>query len=188
MIGRTIDELAVGDAAEVSRVVTASDIAGFVDSVGDRNPIHSNPAFAATTRFGEPIAPGIWTAGLISGVLGTRLPGPGTLYETQELRFLRPVRVGDTITARVEVVDILRERNRVRVKTTCVNQLGEEVLAGEAGVLPPRTTISYVADELRVAGLGFWVLQPWAWAVRALLLWATWAALPFGAGSPSPPR
>lgn len=188
MTGRTIDELSVGDAAEVSRVVTASDIAGFVDSVGDRNPIHSDPAFAAATRFREPIAPGIWTAGLISGVLGTELPGPGTLYETQELRFLRPVRVGDTITARVEVADILRERNRVRLKTICVNQRGEEVLTGDAWVLPPRTSISYAADEPRVGGLGFWVLQPWAWTARALLLWAAWAAWPFASTSASPRR
>jgi len=183
MTGRTIDELSVGDAAEVSRVVTAGDIAGFVDSVGDRNPIHSDPQFAATTPFREPIAPGIWTAGLISGVLGTELPGPGTVYETQELRFLRPVGVGDSITARVEVVEILRGRNRVRLKTVCVNQRGEEVLAGEAWVLPPRTSIAYTPAQPRVAGPAFWALQPWQWTVRACLLWATWAAWPFVSGN-----
>ncbi|MBI4561916.1 MAG: MaoC family dehydratase [Candidatus Rokubacteria bacterium] len=178
MTGRTIDELSVGDAAEVSRVVTASDIAGFVDSVGDRNPIHSDPAFAAATRFREPIAPGIWTAGLISGVLGTELPGPGTLYETQELRFLRPVRVGDTITARVEVADILRERNRVRLKTTCVNQRGEEVLTGDAWVLPPKGSIVYDGHAPTLEALSRWALVPWAWTAQALSLWISWTALP----------
>src|SRR5512144_907149 len=127
MIGRTIDQLAVGDAAEFTRRVTQEDIGKFVDSVGDRNPVHSDRAFAESTPFREPIAPGIWTAGLISAVIGTQLPGPGSIYVTQELRFLKPVKPGDSITARVEVAEILRERNRVRLKTTCRNQRGEEI-------------------------------------------------------------
>ena len=104
MIGVTIYELTVGDHAELTRVVDEADIAGFVDSVGDYNPIHSDRAYAAGTSFKERIAPGIWTAGLISAVIGTRLPGPGTVYLSQDLRFLRPVRFGDVVTARVEVV------------------------------------------------------------------------------------
>ncbi len=183
MTGRTIDELGVGDAAELSRVVREDDIADFVDAIGDRNPIHTDPAFAATTRFREPIAPGIWTAGLISGVIGTRLPGPGTIYVTQDLRFLKPVKVGDTITARVEVVEILRDRNQIRLKTTCLNQLGEEVLSGEAWVLPPRTSVSYAEDKSAIGVITFWALQPWAWAAQALWLWAKWAALPLSWGS-----
>lgn len=171
MIGRTIGEIAVGEVAELSRVVAEADIAGFAGSVGDRNPIHSDPAFAATTRFRGPIAPGIWTAGLISAVIGTRLPGPGTLYETQELRFLRPVRVGDTIVARVEVVEVIPERNRVRLKTTCLNQRGEEVLSGDAWVLPPRTSVSYAAAETGVRPFVLFALGPWAWAARAFSLW-----------------
>ena len=143
LIGRTVDRLVVGDAAEYSREVTAADIVAFVESVGDRNPVHSDRAFAASTPFREPIAPGIWTAGLISAVIGTRLPGPGTIYVSQELRFLGPVKPGDMLTARVEVTEILRERNRVRLSTTCRNQRGEEVLAGEAWVLPPKTPITY---------------------------------------------
>jgi acyl dehydratase len=143
LIGRTIDQLAVGDAADLTREVTQGDILKFVESVGDRNPVHSDRAFAAITPFREPIAPGIWTAGLISAVIGTQLPGPGTIYMTQELRFLRPVKPGDSITARVEVVEILRERNRVRLRTMCRNQRGEDVLAGEAWVLPTKTPISY---------------------------------------------
>ncbi len=183
MIGRTIEELSVGDVAELSRVVRASDIAEFVDAVGDRNPIHSDPAFAARTPFGELVAPGIWTAGLISGVIGTRLPGSGSVYVTQELRFLRPVKVGDTITARVEVIELLGERNRVRLKTTCVNQRSEEVLSGEAWVLPPKTPVSDTQEKTGIGALTVWTLQPWAWGARALLLWALWAGLPLAWGS-----
>lgn len=183
MIGRTIEELFVGEVAELSRVVTESDLAEFVGAVGDRNPIHSDPAFAATTVFRRPIAPGIWTAGLISAVIGTRLPGPGSIYDAQELKFLKPVKVGDTITARVEVMEILREKNRVRLKTTCLNQRGEEVLSGEAWVLPSKVPVHYAEERTGVRGLAFWVLQPYAYAAQALSLWALWAALPAWRGS-----
>ncbi len=143
MIGRTIELLSVGDAAELTRMATEQAIAKFVESVGDTNPIHSDPVFAASTRFQKPIAPGIWTAGLISALIGTRLPGPGTIYASQDLRFLKPVRLGERITARVEVVEIHRERNRVRLHTTCWNRQGEEVLSGEAWVLPSKVPIRY---------------------------------------------
>lgn len=143
MTGRTIDQLAVGETAELSRQVTQGDVLKFVESVGDRNPVHSDPAFAAETPFREPIAPGIWTAGLISAVIGTQLPGPGTIYVSQDLRFLRPVKPGDRITARVEVAELLPQRNRARLKTVCLNQRGEEVLTGEAWVVPPKSPIHY---------------------------------------------
>ncbi len=171
MIGRAIDELSVGDSSELSRLVSEGDIAEFVDAVGDHNPVHSDPVFAAATPFQGTIAPGIWTAGLISGVIGTRLPGPGSIYVTQDLQFLRPVRGGDTITARVEVVEIVRERNRVRLRTVCVNQRGEEVLTGEAWVLPPKSPIVYAEDKSGAGALAFWALQPWAWAAQALSVW-----------------
>lgn len=171
MIGRPIDELSVGDSAEISRVVSEGDIAEFVDAVGDHNPVHSDQAFAATTPFREPIAPGIWTAGLISGVIGTRLPGPGSIYVTQDLQFLKPVRAGDTITARVSVLEILRERNRVRLLTLCVNQRGEEVLVGEAWVLPPKIQVVYQEEPSGAGVLAFWALQPWAWAAQILSAW-----------------
>lgn len=138
MSGRTIDEIAVGEVAELSHAVSQEDIAAFLALVGDSNPIHSDPAALAGTRFGGPIAPGMLTASYISAVIGSRLPGPGVLYASQDLRFLRPVRVGDVITARVEVLERLPERNRVRLRTTCRNERGEEVLTGEAWVLPPR--------------------------------------------------
>ena len=166
MIGVTIDRIEVGDRAEVTRLATGGDIAGFVDSVGDYNPIHSDPAYAAGTLFKERIAPGIWTAGLVSAVIGTRLPGPGTIYLSQDLRFLRPVKLGDTVTARVEVTEIILEKNRVRLRTVCVNQRGEEVLGGEALVMPSRTPVRYerVADP--AALLTLWALSPWAWAAQ----------------------
>lgn len=143
MTGRPISELEVGAQAEVSRLVTRRVIADFVEAVGDENPIHSDEEFAAHTPFGRPIAPGIWTAGLISGVMGTQLPGPGCLYMSQQLSFLKPVLLGDTITAKVEVVEVIPEKNRVRLKTVAVNQHGEEVLTGEAWIKPPKTRVVY---------------------------------------------
>jgi 3-hydroxybutyryl-CoA dehydratase len=166
MIGVTIHELTVGDHAELTRVADEADIAGFVDSVGDYNPIHSDRAYAAGTSFKERIAPGIWTAGLISAVIGTRLPGPGTVYLSQDLRFLRPVRFGDAVTARVEVVEASPEKNRVRLRTSCVNQHGEEVLAGEAVVKPSRTPVRYDRTVGPAAALTLWTLAPWAWAAQ----------------------
>src|SRR5213596_97634 len=126
MIGKTIAELQPGDRAEMMRQVEEDDIAGFIDAVGDLNPVHSDADYAATTAFKEPIAPGIFTAGLISAVIGTQLPGPGAIYLTQSLKFVKPVRAGDTITARVTVLEVIRERNRVRLQTVCVNQRDEE--------------------------------------------------------------
>lgn len=182
MIGRSMDQLAVGNAATLSRTVTENDIAGFVDSVGDRNPVHSDPVFAATTPFREPIAPGIWTAGLISALIGTRLPGPGSIYVSQELRFLRPVKLGDKITARVEIAELLPERNRARLKTTCLNQRGEEVLSGEAWVLPPKQPIHYVEERSGNAALSSWMLRPFACAAQALAFWWTLGASAFALG------
>ena len=174
MIGKTIAELAPGDHAEIVRRVEAGDVASFVDAVGDGNPVHGDPGYAATTPFGEPIAPGIFTAGLISAVIGTRLPGPGAIYLSQNLRFTRPVKVGDTITARVEVVEVLRERNRLRLGTVCTNQRGEEVLAGEAWVMPSPAHIVYEERERAVTEPAFatFALQPWRWATQAMSLWA----------------
>jgi acyl dehydratase len=145
MTGKTISELHPGDRAELTRVVGPADIESFSDAVGDYNPLHSDPAYAATTTFKTPIAPGIFTAGMISAVIGTRLPGPGAIYVSQELKFMKPVRAGDTITARVEVAELVHDRNRVRLTTGCVNQRGEEVLTGDAWVVPPRLPV--VFDE-----------------------------------------
>jgi acyl dehydratase len=143
MIGKTIHELRMGDVAEVIHQVDAEGVAELVDAVGDYNPIHSDPEYAASTPFKEPIAPGVFTAGLISAAIGTRLPGPGAIYLSQNLKFLKPVKLGDTITARVTIVEVLRERNRIRLATVCLNQRGEEVLTGEAWVMPSRESVVY---------------------------------------------
>ena len=172
MIGRTIAEISSGDSAELIRRVEMDDIASFIDAVGDLNPVHSDPAYAATTAFKEPIAPGIFTAGLISAVIGTQLPGPGTIYLTQSLKFVKPVRTGDTITARVTVLEVIRERNRVRLQTVCVNQRDEEVLSGEAWVMPSRAHVSYEERRLPAPSLAALALHPWALAAQAMRLWA----------------
>ena len=115
MTGLTMKDVAVGDVAEVTYTVTAETIREFVTASGDDNPIHSDAAFAAGTRFGRVIAPGMLTGSFVSSVIGTRLPGPGTIYLSQSFRFMRPVYIGDRVTARVEVAERVAERNRLRL-------------------------------------------------------------------------
>jgi phosphate acetyltransferase len=181
MIGRPLADLRVGDGAELTRVAGPADIAAFVQAVGDHNPLHADRTFAAATPFADRVAPGLWTAGLISAVIGTRLPGPGAVYLHQDLRFLRPVMFGDAVTARVEVLEVQPERNRVRLRTVCLNQRGEQVLAGEAVVMPPRARVVY-AEPVAPA---LWALGPWAWALPAaawgLGLAAAWGRDPAAA-------
>ena len=138
MIGKTIDQLNVGDAAEFSKTVSESDIYQFAGITGDFNPAHMNEAYAKKTFFKTRIAHGMLSAGFISAVIGTKLPGTGSIYIKQDLNFLAPVRIGDTITARVEVIEIVNGKNRVRLKTVCVNQEDTQVLSGEAVVSPPK--------------------------------------------------
>ena len=127
----------VGQSAEMSKVITEEDILLFAEITGDRNPVHISKEFAAKTRFGERIAHGILTAGLISAVIGMKLPGPGCLYLSQTLQFLAPVKIGDEITARAEVMEVISEK-RLKLKTQCLNQRKEVVLEGEAIIVPPR--------------------------------------------------
>ncbi len=147
MNGLTMKDVAVGDVAEITYTVTAETIREFVTASGDDNPIHSDAAFAAGTRFGRVIAPGMLTGSFVSSVIGTRLPGPGTIYLSQSFRFMRPAYIGDRVTARVEVAEHVAERNRLRLATTCVNQDGELILEGEAWVLPSPTRIEYAAPS-----------------------------------------
>ena len=167
MIGLSIESIEVGDHAEIVRRVSQEDITEFVDAVGDYNPVHSDPEYAARTVFKEPIAPGIWTAGLISAVIGTRLPGPGAIYLSQTLKFMKPVMFGDVITARVEVLETNREKNRMRLRTLCTNQHGEEVLTGEALVMPSRTRVVYLKPRDSRDLVAMWTLAPWAWAAQS---------------------
>ncbi len=179
MIGITIDGIEVGDSAQITRKVVDGDIAEFVDAVGDYNPVHSDREYAAGTMFKEPIAPGIWTAGLISAVIGTRLPGPGAIYLSQDLKFLKPVKSGDGISARIEVLEVNREKNRLRLRTVCTNQRGEDVLIGEALVMPSKTRVVYDRPQEGSGLLALWTLGPWAWAAQGAAAWAMfgWSAL-----------
>ena len=140
MIGKAIGEIQVGDSAEFSKTVSESDVYLYAGVTGDLNPAHINEAYAEKTFFKTRIAHGMLTAGFISAILGMHLPGPGTIYLKQELKFLAPVRIGDTITARAEVVEVMADKNRIRLKTTCTNQDGNQVLDGEAVVSPPKAS------------------------------------------------
>ncbi|MBE9544557.1 MAG: MaoC family dehydratase [Proteobacteria bacterium] len=138
MIGKTINELNVGDRAEFTKTVSESDVYLYAGVTGDFNPAHINEPYAEKTFFKTRIAHGMLPAGFISAILGTRLPGPGTIYMGQTLKFRAPVLIGDTITASAEVMEIIADKNRVRLKTTCQNQDGVVVLDGEAVVSPPK--------------------------------------------------
>lgn len=138
MIGKTIDELKVGDRAEFSKTVSESDVYLYAGVTGDFNPAHINEPYAEKTFFKTRIAHGMLAAGFISAILGTRLPGPGTIYIEQTLNFKAPVHIGDTITASVEVSEIATDKNRIRLKTACENQNGVIVLDGVAMVSPPK--------------------------------------------------
>ena len=138
MQGKTIEELVLGQSAQFSKTISESDVYLYAGITGDFNPAHINQAYAEKTRFKTRIAHGMLTAGFISNLLGTQLPGPGTIYLQQTLNFRAPVVLGDTVTARVEVIEILVEKKRVRLKTICTSQEGTVVLDGEAIVSPPR--------------------------------------------------
>jgi 3-hydroxybutyryl-CoA dehydratase len=126
----------VGDRAEFEKTVTAEDIESFARVTGDTNPLHRDAAYAAKTRFKEPIAHGMLSAGYISAVLGTKLaPSCCAVYVSQSLRFLRPVKIGDTIKAVAEVKGIEPEKRLYTIETNCFNQHGEPVVKGEAVVL-----------------------------------------------------
>ena len=128
-------ELRVGQAEEFTKTVTETDIVMYAGITGDFNPLHVNEEYARQSRFSGRIAHGMLTAGLVSAVLGMKLPGEGSIYVSQSLRFTKPVRIGDTITARIEVLELYSEQKRVRLATTCRNQHRDLVLEGEALVL-----------------------------------------------------
>ncbi len=138
--GKSIDELKVGDVAEFAKTVTETDIYLYAGITGDFNPAHVNEAYAKTTFFKTRIAHGMLTAGFISAIIANQLPGPGTIYLKQDLSFLAPVHMGDTITGRVEIIELNVEKNRVRLKTTCSNQDGVMVISGEGLVSPPKAS------------------------------------------------
>jgi 3-hydroxybutyryl-CoA dehydratase len=138
MPGKTIDQLTLGQSASFTKTVSESDVYLFAGVTGDFNPAHVDETWAAKTAFKTRIAHGMLSAGFISNVLGNQLPGPGTIYIQQVLNFRAKVAIGDTITATAEVIEINKEKKRVRLRTVCTNQEGTVVLDGEALVSPPR--------------------------------------------------
>ena len=135
------EDLSVGMSEHLAKTIASSDVVGFAQVTGDRNPIHLSEHFAAKTQFKRRIAHGLYTASLISAVLGTRLPGPGAIYVSQTLNFRAPVRIGDTVEVTVTVAELMPERLRARL--TCICKVDADiVLEGEALVKVPSRTES----------------------------------------------
>ena len=135
--GLTIKELTVGQSYEKSFVITAELIERFADVTGDHNPIHLDEDYAGRSIFKRRVAQGMLQAGLLSGILGCHFPGVGTIYLSQTLKFIKPVFIKDQITLRLKVLEIINEKNQVRLETLFTNQKGEVVITGEALVMPP---------------------------------------------------
>ena len=138
MKGITIGEMKIGDSASFTKTISETDVYLYAGIGGDFNPAHVNQTEAEKGMFGKRIAHGMLSAGLISAVLGTLLPGPGTIYMGQELRFTKPVAIGDTITATATVAELIPEKNRAILDTVCTNQNGDVVIKGKATVMPPK--------------------------------------------------
>jgi 3-hydroxybutyryl-CoA dehydratase len=132
-----MEDLALGLSAEYRKTITETDVVLFAGISGDNNPMHIDEEYAAKTRFEGRIAHGMLSASLISTVIGTRLPGAGAIYMGQNLKFLKPVKIGDTVTALVTVLELFQEKQRVRLLTECWVR-GEKVIDGDALVWVPR--------------------------------------------------
>ena len=137
MSGFHLEDLSVGQSAERDRTVAEADIQGFAEVSGDFNPVHMDEAYAATTMFKGRIAHGMLGASYLSALLAGDLPGPGSVYLSQSLQFLRPVRIGDAVTAKVTVLAIDPDKARVTLETVC-SVAGKAVIKGEAVVMVPR--------------------------------------------------
>ncbi len=133
----SIKQLAVGQSYEARFAITNKLVERFAEVTGDHNPIHLNEDYAAKSIFKQRVAHGMLPAGLLSGVIGCHFPGVGTIYLSQTLKFIKPVLIGDQITMRLTILEIINEKNRVRLETLLTNQKGEAVIAGEALVMPP---------------------------------------------------
>lgn len=138
MSGKTIAELKIGDKASFTKTITEADVCLFAGVSGDMNPLHINDEAGKASMFKRRIAHGMLSASLISTVLGTGLPGTGTLYLGQNLKFTAPVYLGETVTAEVEVSELRTDKNIAILKTTCTNAKGDVVISGEATVMPPK--------------------------------------------------
>ena len=137
----TMKDWQLGQKSTFTKTISETDVYLFAGITGDFNPAHVNAEYAKETAFKDRIAHGMLSASLISTVLGTNLPGKGTIYMGQSVKFLSPVHIGDTITATVEVKELIPEKNRAILRTYCENQDGQVVLDGEATVMPPKTNM-----------------------------------------------
>lgn len=137
-MGKTIHEMRVSDSAFVEKTISEADVYLYAGITGDLNPAHINAVEAEKSIFKQRVAHGMLSAGLISAVLGMHLPGPGTIYLGQELKFTKPVYFGDTIRATATVSEIREEKNIAKITTVCTNQHGDVVIEGTATVMPPK--------------------------------------------------
>jgi len=131
------EQLRVGKAYEIGITITQEMVEHFARATGDYNPIHMDEDYASGTIFKTRVVHGMLHAGLISGIVGTRFPGPGTIYLAQTLKFLKPVFIGDEVSYRLKVLEYLPKKNRLRLETVCINAKGETAVTGEALVMPP---------------------------------------------------
>jgi 3-hydroxybutyryl-CoA dehydratase len=129
---RPYEQIEIGETASISKMISEADVVNYAGIIGDFNPIHVNPEYAKTTIFGERIAHGMLTASFISTLVGCLIPGKNALYLSQEVKFVKPVKIGDTITATAEVIEKIDSKRRVIMNTTITNQHGEVVIAGKA--------------------------------------------------------
>jgi len=136
---RTRETIQVGDQAHYSKTIGEYDVFSFADASGDMNPLHIDEEYAKRSRFGARVAHGILIAGIISTVLGSELPGVGTVFVELHIRFVKPVFIGETVTATATVTEIINPA-RVRLLVACVNEKGEDVAIGNAIVVPPKET------------------------------------------------
>lgn len=148
LTSKTYEEINLGDSANITRTLTKKDIQLFAIVTGDMNPAHLDEAYAKTDIFHQIIGHGMWTGSMFSNLLGMQLPGLGTIYLGQTLKFLKPVKLGDTITASVKVIAKDDAKKHITLTTICANQNGNHVLEGEAVVLPPTEKISWNVAEL----------------------------------------
>ena len=131
------EDLSIGQEAKISTTVTDADVVGFAEISGDTNPVHLDSEYAATTIFKDRIVHGMLSAAYISAVFGTRLPGPGAIYVSQTLKFKAPVKIGDTVSTTVRIIELNDEKNRAKFETICA-VAGKPVLTGEAELMVPR--------------------------------------------------
>jgi len=153
---QTYEQLEIGTEGRFTKQLTERDIVLFGETSGDINPVHFDSEFAATTMFQTRIAHGMWSAGLISTVIGIVMPGPGSIYISQDLKFKRPVRIGDTLTAILTVKEKIENRRYVVLDCKVVNQNEEVVTLGEATVMPPKSTDQLNAPQIpkvKVSGI-----------------------------------